>query len=203
MAEERYYVLMGDSQVGPLSIDQVRNMRLVGTVKDDTLLWREGDPEWLPCSAYKNVLGDQITAVSKPPPEPVVAAGPEPIVEVAPEPVLDAGPELASPTPVPAPAPVDTTDATEKISPRSPIPEPDPRRSGDPDSPRITPSGIWREIEQDRERRERDGESSVDQIASSADEPTADQPAIPGVCAACGVEIRFCPHCGRPLAEHD
>lgn len=182
MAKERYFVLMGESQVGPLSIQQVRNMRKAGTIKDDTLLWREGDPEWLPALDFAPVIDDEVTEITSQPDLPAPELDePEPM-PAAPE------AELEEPEPIPQPAasPADMASA---------------RPSADPDAPRITPSGIWREIEADRERAELAGESSVDQIGSS-DEPTTDDPLVPGACPSCGAEIRFCPVCGRPLHEH-
>jgi len=165
MAEERYFVLMGDSQVGPLGIQQVRNMRSAGTIEEDTLLWREGDPEWLPAADFAAVLDGDVTEVTTMP-------------EAKPE------SDIAEPEPMPAP----------------PARELETRQSADPAPPRITPSGIWREIEADR--KSQSGEPSVEQIGSGTEEPTTDDPKVPGACPSCGAELRYCPVCGRPMREH-
>lgn len=173
MAEERYFVLMGESQVGPLGIQQVRNMRSAGTIHDETLLWREGDPEWLPCTAFAAVLPDEVTEItSAPVPEPEPVPVPVPV------------PDFAEPEPIPA----------------APSPELETSQSADPAAPRITPSSIWREIEADRQGQP--VEPSVERIGSSLDDPTTDDPTVPGACPSCGAEIQYCPVCGRPLREH-
>lgn len=44
----RWYHLQGETQLGPIGLEDIRELVLDGTVTPDTYVWADGMPDWLP-----------------------------------------------------------------------------------------------------------------------------------------------------------
>lgn len=70
---EGVYLLAGDVQTGPFTLDEVRESLRLGDCEMQTLAWWEGTPDWLPLNRLPGLL-----PASGPPPPPRRAVGPPP-----------------------------------------------------------------------------------------------------------------------------
>lgn len=50
----KWYYVQAGQQVGPVSETDLANLAAAGTIKSDTLVWREGMPNWIP---YSQIAG--------------------------------------------------------------------------------------------------------------------------------------------------
>jgi len=62
-------------QTGPATTDEIKALITSGTIKADTLVWREGLPSWVAVSTQADFAGAVPPAVPLPPPVPAGAAG--------------------------------------------------------------------------------------------------------------------------------
>jgi predicted Zn finger-like uncharacterized protein len=56
-APTEWYVAIGEAQVGPLPLPEVKRKWEAGDVGPDSLVWRPGMPDWLPLSAVSDLAG--------------------------------------------------------------------------------------------------------------------------------------------------
>jgi hypothetical protein len=89
---EIWYFLKGQETVGPFSKDLLRQIHADGQLSPETLVWREGMPEWVAASSIEEF---EFLRASAPPPAP--AAQPPPPVLINPEPPEVAAPESTRP----------------------------------------------------------------------------------------------------------
>jgi uncharacterized membrane protein len=62
-------------QTGPATTDEIKALVTSGTIKADTLVWREGLPAWVAVSTQADFAGAVPPAAPPPPPAPAGAAG--------------------------------------------------------------------------------------------------------------------------------
>jgi hypothetical protein len=132
MAQHFLLHLPDGTQYGPIDRETLEAWRVEGRIPDETLVWPEGAPEWMPISqvlgaapapAAANPAPDPAPAQAPAPapapvPAPAPAPAPSPAVRptpkaaapamaapLKPQPVLLPKPKPAAPTPAPAPAP--------------------------------------------------------------------------------------------------
>lgn len=53
-----YYLLNGQDQVGPYTVDQISDMREKGILGDSDYLWRDGMPEWITIGSAFSLEGE-------------------------------------------------------------------------------------------------------------------------------------------------
>lgn len=53
-----YYLTESKTQEGPVSSQQLRDLAAQGWVSQETLVWKEGLPEWVAASKIKGLFGD-------------------------------------------------------------------------------------------------------------------------------------------------
>lgn len=68
--QQYWYVLVNDSQVGPLTMEEVRNMSLTPA----TMVWREGMSQWMPAAQVPE-FSDLFCNTQTPPPPHANAGG--------------------------------------------------------------------------------------------------------------------------------
>jgi uncharacterized membrane protein len=62
-------------QTGPATADEIKALITSGTIKADTLVWREGLPSWVAVSTQADFAGAVPPTAPPPPPAPAGAAG--------------------------------------------------------------------------------------------------------------------------------
>ncbi len=65
-----WYVVIDGQQVGPLTASAVERRMTEGSVKSDTLVWREGMSEWAPVGQTATFVGRRVDAALKQPKPP-------------------------------------------------------------------------------------------------------------------------------------
>ncbi len=65
----QFYVAVNGQQVGPLTLEQVQQMIASGQVNQNTYVWKQGLPNWVPASQVPEIAG-LFGAVPPPPPPP-------------------------------------------------------------------------------------------------------------------------------------
>jgi predicted Zn finger-like uncharacterized protein len=104
-----WYVGIAGSPVGPIRASAIRERAAGGEVDGESLVWREGLPEWKPLKTFPELLAAIVPAAPAPAPTP------EPAL-ITPQP-----PKPAAPAPAPAPAPVAAAPAPVAPAPPAPI----------------------------------------------------------------------------------
>lgn len=66
-----WYYANGDQEIGPVSADELKALTVNGTVGPQTLVWKEGMPDWKLASQIRGLLPDG----SGGPPRPVAPVG--------------------------------------------------------------------------------------------------------------------------------
>jgi predicted Zn finger-like uncharacterized protein len=92
-AATEWYVAIGQAQVGPLPLSEVRRKWETGDVGPDSLVWRPGMGDWSPLTGVKD-LSAYLAAVPR--------GTPRPKIEPAASPVLSRVAAAAAPAPAPA-----------------------------------------------------------------------------------------------------
>jgi uncharacterized membrane protein len=70
-----WHYMKNGVQTGPATADEIKALITSGTIKADTLVWREGLPSWVAVSTQADFAGVVPPAAPPPPPAPVGAAG--------------------------------------------------------------------------------------------------------------------------------
>jgi predicted Zn finger-like uncharacterized protein len=124
-AASDWYVAIGESQVGPLPLPEVRRKWESGEVGPDSLVWKPGMADWQPLSTVAD-----LAAALAPVPRAAARSRPDP----AREPARAAGPGLAAPAEEPAWKPSGASAlaslASEELAARAPEARPAARPAG-------------------------------------------------------------------------
>ena len=128
MAQHFLLHLPDGTQYGPIDRETLEAWRAEGRVPDETLVWPEGAPEWMPISQV--LAGAPAPAAADPAPAPVHASAPVPAPAVRPAPAPEptakaAAPAKAAPLkpqPVIVPRPKPAASSPEQTQPSARMP---------------------------------------------------------------------------------
>lgn len=70
-----WHYMKNGVQTGPATADEIKGLISSGTIKADTLVWRDGLPSWVAVSTQADFSGAVPPAAPPPPPSPVGASG--------------------------------------------------------------------------------------------------------------------------------
>jgi hypothetical protein len=68
---DTWFIMENNLKVGPITSTQVEQMVTAGRIRSDTMVWREGLPQWYPAGGVSDLPGRAALAIAVPPPPPV------------------------------------------------------------------------------------------------------------------------------------
>jgi len=117
MAQHFLLHLPDGTQYGPIDRETLEAWRAEGRVPDETLVWPEGAPEWMPIAQVLGAAPAPVAADPAPDPAPAQAPAPAPASVPVPVPAPAPGPAVR-----PAPTPTPKAAAPAKAGPLKPQP---------------------------------------------------------------------------------